>query len=325
MLLRRGLAGTLISKLDNTFESLPEEVKNLRIKISGCFNSCGQHHVADIGFYGNSRKVGNYKVPHFQVVLGGQWKENAASYGLAMGAVPSKKIPETLQAITSAFSAGRQLNESFQAWVTRLGKKEVRTLIQPFMITPDFEKQPEYFSDWGDPRVFTLNDLGIGECAGEVVSLFAIEISKAESKIFDAQIALDENRFAEADSGAYLAMIDAARALLRTKDPNTSQDPEAIVAGFKTQFYDTELFFDQFAKGKFARYLFSRHARKTSVSSSEEARQTIEEAQLFIEAAHACDMRLNSVVLEPAIPSKPAVKAGKLPPMMPPAISKSKN
>ena len=52
-------------------------MQDLHIKVSGCFNSCGQHHVADLGFYGVSRTVNGYKVPHFQVVLGGQWEENA--------------------------------------------------------------------------------------------------------------------------------------------------------------------------------------------------------------------------------------------------------
>ena len=58
---------------------MPDAVKDLKIKISGCFNSCGQHHVADIGFYGMSRRSGNHKVPHFQVVLGGQWDETPAA------------------------------------------------------------------------------------------------------------------------------------------------------------------------------------------------------------------------------------------------------
>ncbi len=53
--------------------ALDEAIRSLRIKVSGCFNSCGQHHVADIGFYGVSRNKGGYAVPHFQVVLGGQW------------------------------------------------------------------------------------------------------------------------------------------------------------------------------------------------------------------------------------------------------------
>ncbi|MFK7843777.1 MAG: nitrite/sulfite reductase [Rhodothermales bacterium] len=347
----RGLAGTLISQLDKKFETLPDIVKELRIKISGCFNSCGQHHVADIGFYGNSRKVGNYKVPHFQVVLGGTWKDNAASFGLAMGAVPSKLIPDTLEAITKAFVSGKAADETFQTWVTRLGKKEVREIIKPFMITPDFETQPGFFSDWGDPRVFTLNDLGIGECAGEVVSLFSIEISKAESEVFDAQIALDDGRYRRADARAYQAMLHAARALLRTKDPNVSTEPQEIVQRFKSEFYDTELFFDQFAKGKFARYLFTRHSKQSSREVFEPvlevARQTIEEAQLFIEAAHACDMRLNSVSaapvktplskaslppagklppkLPPSAPGKrPNVASSKLPPALPPALSPNK-
>ncbi|MCH2665382.1 nitrite/sulfite reductase [bacterium] len=97
----RGLAAELRTQLAEKSASLDEAVKNLRIKISGCFNSCGQHHVADLGFYGISRKVGEYHVPHFQVILGGQWAENGGSYGLAIGAVPSKRIPEVVDRMTS--------------------------------------------------------------------------------------------------------------------------------------------------------------------------------------------------------------------------------
>ncbi|MEO1165380.1 MAG: nitrite/sulfite reductase [Chloroflexota bacterium] len=62
----RGLAGELGKHLEEKRAELPPAVEDLRIKISGCFNSCGQHHVADIGFFGNSRRSGNRKVPHFQ-------------------------------------------------------------------------------------------------------------------------------------------------------------------------------------------------------------------------------------------------------------------
>ena len=79
---------------------LDEAVNGLHIKVSGCFNSCGQHHIADLGFYGVSRKVGGTTVPHFQVVLGDKWEENAGSYGLARGAIPSKRVPEFVTGIT---------------------------------------------------------------------------------------------------------------------------------------------------------------------------------------------------------------------------------
>src|SRR5262249_50868948 len=81
----RGLAAELRTRLAEKSASMDAAVRGLRIKVSGCFNSCGQHHVADIGFYGNSRNVGGYTVPHFQVMLGGMWSENGGSYALAMG------------------------------------------------------------------------------------------------------------------------------------------------------------------------------------------------------------------------------------------------
>ena len=66
---------------------MDETIRGLHIKVSGCFNSCGQHHLCDLGFYGMSRVKNGFAVPHFQVVLGGQWEVNAGSYGLAIGAV----------------------------------------------------------------------------------------------------------------------------------------------------------------------------------------------------------------------------------------------
>src|SRR4030095_3350316 len=128
--------------------SLPESVKELKIKISGCFNSCGQHHIAGIGFFDNSRRSGNYLVPHFQLVLGGKWKDNGGSYGVAVGAVPSKRVPEVLEAITNRYANERQNSESFQDWTARLGKKEIRAILEPFMQLPTYEEDPAYFADW---------------------------------------------------------------------------------------------------------------------------------------------------------------------------------
>ena len=107
-----------------------EAIRNLKIKVSGCFNSCGQHHIADLGFYGVSRNKGGYAAPHFQVVLGGQWTENAGSYGLAIGAVPSKRIPETVDRITSRYLEGRTEGESFQAFVRRIGRAECKKMLE---------------------------------------------------------------------------------------------------------------------------------------------------------------------------------------------------
>lgn len=288
----RGLAGELRTRLAARSASLPEAISGLRVKVSGCFNSCGQHHIADIGFFGNSRHRNNRTVPHFQVVLGGQWHENAGSFGLAVGAIPSKAIPDALDAILARYAEDRQRGESFQAWIARLGKKEIKVLLEPFTTVPDYAVDPTVYSDWGDPREFTLGDIGVGECAGEVVSLFVFEATKAEGEAFEALVALDEGDYRQADQRAYKAMLLAAKALVRTQYLDVGDDPDRIVAEFRTRFYDSELFFDPFVKGKFAQYLFDRHARPAAQPTQETAHQLVEQAGLFIEAAHACDARM---------------------------------
>ena len=288
----RGLAGELRTRLAARSASMPDAIKNLKIKISGCFNSCGQHHVADIGFFGNSRRRNNRTVPHFQVVLGGKWRENAGSFGLAVGAVPSKKVPDVLDAITERYAAERERGETFQDWVTRLGKREIKKLVTAFTDVPIYEEQPGFYSDWGDPREFSIGDMGIGECAGEVVTLFSIEIARAEGLAFDALLALDDKDYELADRRAYKAMILAARSLVRNQFLDVGDDPDQIVSEFRTRYYDTQLFFDRYAKGKFARYLFNRHENPIPNPTEDSAHQLIEEANLFIEAAHACDARL---------------------------------
>lgn len=292
----RGLANELRTRLTVKSASLPEAIKDLRIKVSGCFNSCGQHHIADIGFFGNSRRSGNHKVPHFQVILGGQWTENGGSYGLAVGAVPAKSVPDVLDTITERYVNERQTGESFQTWVQRLGKKEVKAILDPYVTLPPIEEKPEFFSDWGDSRVYTIGDIGVGECAGEVVSLFSIEIAKAESEQFESLLALDEKDYAAADEKAYNAMLLAARALVRTKAFTAQTEPDWIVNEFKTRFYDTQLFFDPFAKGKFARYLFDRHENPPISVDFDAAHRLVEEAQLFIEATHSAEARINGLI-----------------------------
>ena len=294
----RGLAAELRQRISSRNFQLEEAVKNLTIKVSGCFNSCGQHHVADIGFYGVSRKVGNHAVPHFQVVLGGQWTENAGSYGLATVAVPSKRIPDAVERITDLFVQEREPGESFQAFVKRTGKARLRSLLEDLTKVPDYTEDRSYYSDWGDPREYSLGDMGVGECAGEVVSLTQFGLAASERKVFEAQLHLDHGEEAQAGQMAYDAMLQAAKALIQHYNIDVPEEPEEIIQEFRTRFYDTELFFDPFAGAKFAHYLFRIHEEGQADTRARVVRQHIEEAQLFIEAAHGCYNRMGPQPLQ---------------------------
>jgi sulfite reductase (ferredoxin) len=270
-------------------------VQDLRIKISGCFNSCGQHHVADLGFYGVSRNKNNYTVPHFQVILGGQWTENAGSYGLAMGAVPSKRIPEAVDRLTTRYLADRQGEESFQSFIQRIGKAECKKLLDDLTEVPAHEEAPDLYIDWADAREFTRGDMGVGECAGEVVSPVEFALAACEREVFEAQLALEKQEAEQAARAAYQSMLHGAAALLRHRRLSVSDDPNAIVGEFRTHFYDTQIFFDPFSRGQFAEHFFRAHeqvGQNGHRSDADFAHRLVEEAQLFIEACHSCYGRM---------------------------------
>lgn len=290
----RGLAAELRKRLAQRAVEMDEAVQNLRIKISGCFNSCGQHHIADLGFYGVSRKKGEHAVPHFQVVLGGQWTGNAASYGLAIGAVPSKRIPEAVDRITSRFVAERGRGESFQAFIARIGKAECRKTVEDLMEMPPYEADPSLYSDWGDPREFTTGDLGHGECAGAVVSAIEFQLAACEREVFEAQLQLEKAHVAEASRQAYESMLHGASALLEYKGIPFRAEADEIAAKFRAEFVETRLFWSRFTGGALANYFFKAHENAGSERTAETAHQLIEEAQLFIEASHDCYGRMSA-------------------------------
>ena len=292
----RGLAGELRKRLlEKSFE-LDESVQHLHIKISGCFNSCGQHHVADLGFYGVSRKMAGFNVPHFQVVLGGEWEHNAGSYGLPVLAVPSKNIPQVVTRLTERYVADRTKGETFKDFVKRIGKVELKKALEDLARPPADPSDRSLFSDWGDPREYTLGDMGIGECAGEVVSAIDFGLVAAEREVFEAQVALESGAVEPARKTAYLAMLHAAKALVKLANPRVSDDPEEILREFRTRYYDTQKFWDPFAGGKFANYLFDAHQKRNEPHTPDYSRYLIDEAQLFLDAAHSFYGKLGTTI-----------------------------
>jgi sulfite reductase (ferredoxin) len=294
----RGLAAVVHERLveRQRKKEIDPAVRDLHIKMSGCFNSCGQHHLADIGFYGVSRRIGNATVPHFRVLMGGEWANNGGTYGLTIGAVPSKRIPEFIDYVTKRYVTQRQEGEAFKNYVGRIGKKALKEMVDAFAAVPAYAVDRSFYSDWRDPREFTTSDITTGECAGEVVPQIDFDLQAAEQRNFEAQIYLEQSEFQKADEAGYQSMLIAAKGLVRTQMRDVSEDANQIVAEFKRLFYDTQLFQSpdagQYAGGKFALYLLNRHSDSNRTFTPDRARHLVEEAQLFIEAAYSCHQRI---------------------------------
>lgn len=296
----RGLAGELRRRLLPVQNSLDAAATSLHIKCSGCSNSCGQHHIADLGFLGVSRNVGGRRVPHFQLVIGGELVENGRSYGLAIGAIPSKRVPDVVKRLSDHFVQYKHSDETFAQFVARTGKKEIKKIIDEYTQVPSYAEDPSYYSDWGDPREYTIGDLGVGECAGEVVSSVQFGLADSEREVFEAQVLLDEGKPEQARQRAYSAMLQAARTLARQKNPNVGEDPDEVVEEFKSRWVDTKEFWDPFGGAKFAQYLLRAHAEThAAATTTENAHQLISEAQLFVDAAHEAQERAAAALSPP--------------------------
>ena len=128
-----------------------------------------------------------------------------------------------------------------------------------------------------------MDDLGKGECAGEVVSITTMEIAAAEREVFEAQVAFDEGQLEAAWQAALGAMLRSARALVKEQFYDVPEAPEVVVAEFRARFYDSELF-----SPKFANYLFAAHRNPPGELTKVQVHRFIEETQLFIEGAYTC-------------------------------------
>ena len=137
------------------------EIQKLRIKISGCPNSCGHHHIADIGFYGNVRKVGEQQAPYYQLLLGGKVNADGVRFSRQIMAVPARPIPAIIRELLGFYQQDRQAAETFTAWVARTPDKTIKERLVPLAeVTATSE---DIFVDWGDTETYSLK-LGRGEC-----------------------------------------------------------------------------------------------------------------------------------------------------------------
>jgi sulfite reductase beta subunit-like hemoprotein len=153
------LADVLAQEFAN--ESDPE-VQKIRIKISGCPNSCGQHHIADIGLYGNARKIGDQQAPYYQLMLGGEVAASGVHFARQVVPLAAKRIPEALRTLLHFYKQDREPYESFGSWVQRISDDKIIRCLEPFTDTSG--EVDDLFIDWGDRETYSLK-LGRGECA----------------------------------------------------------------------------------------------------------------------------------------------------------------
>lgn len=207
---------------DVIYEEYPELIydKDLKIKISGCMNSCGQHGLAHIGFHGSSVKANGKVVPAVQVMLGG------GTIGNGEGRVaervikaPSKRATDVLRTLLNDYAGIAEEKESFHAYYDRQGKDYFYQLLKPLADLTNL-KDEEYV-DWGHEETF-VTAIGVGECAGVVIDLVATLLLEGFEKLEWAEASYEAGAWSDAIYHTYAVYVSSAKAMLLDKGVNSS-------------------------------------------------------------------------------------------------------
>jgi sulfite reductase beta subunit-like hemoprotein len=143
-----------------------ELTRRIHVKMSGCPNGCGQHHIANIGFYGASIKVGGHTIPAYIPHIGGAYEGGDVRYGQRLKArLPAKRVPEAVERWVRFYESERTDGEEFNAFVDRVGPAEFETKVKDLTMPIEFSlDNMSYFIDWTKQSPFEVVR-GEGECA----------------------------------------------------------------------------------------------------------------------------------------------------------------
>jgi sulfite reductase beta subunit-like hemoprotein len=143
-----------------------ELTRKLNIKISGCPNGCGQHHVASIGFTGASIKVGEHTIPAYIPLVGGVFEGGDVEFGTRLKLrLPSKRVPEAIERWIKQYEAGREDGEEWNEYLARIGTAELEAQVKDLSMPVDFGLETmNTFIDWKRDVPFEVVR-GEGECA----------------------------------------------------------------------------------------------------------------------------------------------------------------
>ncbi len=143
-----------------------ELTRRIHIKMSGCPNGCGQHHIADIGFYGASIKVGKHTIPAYIPHVGGGYADGEVKFGARLKArIPAKRVPEAVERWVRYYESDRREGEAFKAFAERVGTAEFEVRVKDLTLPVQFSLENiSQFVDWTKSAPFEVVR-GEGECA----------------------------------------------------------------------------------------------------------------------------------------------------------------
>ncbi|HMJ68369.1 MAG TPA: hypothetical protein VK508_05725 [Cyclobacteriaceae bacterium] len=230
-----GIALALEKVLEDEYPDLIFN-SDIKIKISGCPNSCGQHGLASIGYYGSTIKDKSGNVLPALVVLlgGGKLRDGEGIISDKIVKIPSKRGPDSLRFLLNDYQLNAGEGEYYHDYFKRMGRNHFYALLKPLGELSTLGQ--EDYIDWGEEHKFKLQT-AVGECAGVIIDLISTLFYDSQEKLDLSQSTLLSGQYADSIYHSYSAFINTAKAMLLTQDVKPSTQHQ-VMTDFQKVFVE---------------------------------------------------------------------------------------
>ncbi len=240
--LSRGLAAAINRELSDSGLDL-DGLQGIRVNISGCPNSCGQHLLADLGYFGKAIRQEGRLYPAYSVVAGARLGIDKPQFARVLGTLAARDVPAFHRKVMDEYLKNRNGYTGFSDYLALTGETFIIQLIKEYSKVPGFDTDKNYYFDWGAEELFSLAGRGVGECSSGIFDLIDLDKEKIKSN----QKILENSQSSDAGSVLlYEILVASARMLLVTKGVE-ARNEEQVFLSFQEQFLDQGLVDQKYA------------------------------------------------------------------------------
>lgn len=220
--LSRGASSAIKKSLSGISEDQLDDLSEININLSGCPNSCGQHSLSNIGFYGKASR-NDRLYPAYNVVAGGQTGDNKARLASKFGEISACDLPQFTAQLLGRWSSKKARFSGFNEYLEGEGKSDIEELLSKFETIPTFNEDKNYYFDWGAQDIFSLTGKGAAECSAGMFDMIDFD----RDAILDLRKGIEHSTDTELiNKSLYGIIYHASRMLLVTRgiEPNSREE-----------------------------------------------------------------------------------------------------
>jgi sulfite reductase (ferredoxin) len=221
--LPRGLSTAIRDSLISSALDL-DQISDLRVNMSGCPNTCGMHHIADIGFFGKVGRKDGDMFPAYNVLAGAKiGKSGETEYAQKVDEISAKDIPSFMVDLLSDYIPKKSQFKAFPEYLDAGGRDLIKTLCDKYRDVPSFAQNPDYYTDWGAKKKLSLDELGTAECSAGMFDMIEVDEKaiKTHKKALQTEGANEQEEL-------YKILFAASRMLLVTRGLDAKEDTQVF-------------------------------------------------------------------------------------------------